>query len=273
MFTVQIYSGLCNVIKSFVTALSIADTNLLPRFDTHFDADFREILDDSLICHGPHEFRHSFVSARWLILKNEEDEQEDLINDAKVLGDKPDIQNKQLKCLFSTKTIDWFYSRALISDRVYNRIMGGIDKIRWTDIVYKEVERVSKLFTYPLLVIQVRTWTHKFDPKNIFFINDGVTRAYNFETYKNAIDTYLPSCKSIFLTVDNDSVLPQYMNYLKEYNVITYTQPLNITQLQFSTATMLLGAKADMLVCSRLSTFAECMWWFGKCKAKVSALF
>ena len=124
--TVQILSGLCNVLKSFVTALSIGEANILPRFDAHFDADYREILDDSLICHNAHEFGESFVSARLLVLKSEEEHQPDLINDAKALGDHPNIRNKKLAPLFSTNSIDWFYDRNLISDKVFNRIMYGI---------------------------------------------------------------------------------------------------------------------------------------------------
>ncbi len=84
---------------------------------------------------------------------------------------------------------------------------------------------------------------------------------------------FLPKCKAVFLTSDNDNVLPQYLEYLKEYNVITYTQPDHLTQMQYSAVTMLLGAKSDMLICSRLSTFAECMWWFGGCKAEVIPVF
>ena len=116
-FTVEILSGLCNVLKSLVTALSmteIGNTNILPRFDAYFDADYNEILDDSLICHGSHEFGASFVSARLLILKSEELEQPDLINDAKALGDHPNIANKSLSHLFSTHSIDWFYDRNII---------------------------------------------------------------------------------------------------------------------------------------------------------------
>lgn len=79
--------------------------------------------------------------------------------------------------------------------------------------------------------------------------------------------------KTIFLTADNDSVLPQYIEYLKDYKVITYKKPSHITYLQHSAATMLIGSHSDMLVCSRLSTYAECMWWFGKCKAKVIPVF
>jgi len=272
-FTVEIKSGLCNVIKSFVTALSITETNILPRFDAHFDADYNEILDDSLICHGPHEFGESFVSARFLILKSEESEQPDLINDAKSLGDHPNIANKKLSYLFSTHSIDWFFDRKLISDTVYNRIQNGISKIKWKNKVLSEVDRISQNFEYPLLTIQIRTWTHKFDPPYCTSIRDGVIRDYNFETYKNAIDKFLPKVKTIFLTSDNDSVLPEYLEYLKDYNVITYTKPDDITQMQYSAASMLIASKCDMLVCNRLSTFSECIWWFGGCKAETIPVF
>lgn len=275
-FTVEILSGLCNVIKSFVTALSIGDANILPRFDAHFDADYREILDDSLICHNSNEFGESFVSARLLILKSEEEDQPDLINDAKSLGDHPNIRNKKLAYLFSTNSIDWFFDRKLISDKVFSRIMHGISKIKWRSEVLSEVERISQNFEYPLLSIQIRTWTHQFDPPNCTNIRDGVIRDYNFETYKNAIDQFLNSespPKTIFLTADVDSVLPEYLEYLKNCNVVTYTKPAHVTQMQYSAATMLISSKCDMLVCCRLSTFAECIWWFGKCKAKTIPVF
>ena len=275
-FTVEIKSGLCNVLKSFVTAISIGETNILPRFDIHFDADYREILDDSLICHGSHEFGDSFVSARLLILKSEENEQADLINDAKALGDHPNIANKSLSHIFSTHSIDWFYDRSLISDNVYNRIQNGVSKIKWRDEVLSEVERVSANFEYPLLSIQIRTWTHQFDPPNCTSIRDGVIRDYNFETYKNAIDQFLNSKtppKTIFLTADVDSVLPQYLEYLKDFNVVTYTKPEHVTQMQYSAASMLIASKCNMLVCNRLSTFGECIWWFGGCKATTIPVF
>jgi hypothetical protein len=280
-FTVEVLSGLCNVLKSFVTALSMTDvgnTNILPKYNNWFDANYTEILDDSLICHGDHEFGESFVSARFLILKSEEADQPDLINDAKSLGDHPNIRNKSLSHLFSTHSIDWFYDRNLISDKVYKRIQTGINRIKWKDEVLSEVGRVSKDFEYPLLTVQIRTWTHRFDPPNCTSIRDGVVRDYNFETYKNAIDGFLQNenpPKTIFLTSDSDSVLQTYIDYFKNYNVnvVTYTQPDNITQMQYSAASMLIGSKCDMLVCNRLSTFAECIWWFGECKAKTIPLF
>lgn len=274
-FTVEVRSGLCNMIKSFVTALSIGKANVLPNHTIHFDADHSEIFDSSLICKSPAEFGTSFITARFLILESEEEEQVDLINDAKALGSHPDIVNKQLAPLFSKKTIDWFYDRSLICDKVYDRIQRGIKRIKWRPEVLSEVEKVSKEFEGRVLGVQVRTWTHQSDPPNCTSIRDGVERDYNFETYREAIDKFLPEVDTVFVTADRVEALQDYVDYLKDKNVkiILYVQPDNVTQLQYSSATMLLGAKCDKLVLCRLSTFAECMWWFGGCKADVIPVF
>jgi len=274
-FTVEVRSGLCNVLKSFATALSIGKANVLPNLHIHFDADYREILDDSLICHGPHELGASFISARLLILKSEEKDQTDLINDAKVLGSHPDIVNKKLAPLFSTHTIDWFYDRKLICDKVYNRIQSGIQKIKWRPEVSAEVNRVSKEFEGPTLAVQIRTWSHPFDPPNCTSIRDGVVRDYNFETYKKAIDKFIPKAKTVFLTADREDVLKEYVNHLSKYDIkiVTYAQPIGVTQMQYSAATMLAASKCSMVVGSRLSTFLECIWWFGECRANVIPVF
>jgi len=288
-FTVEILSGFCNVLKSLVTALSIGDTNLLPRTDcSHYygeggvGGDFREILDDSLICHGNSEMGESFISARFLILKEEEKDQQDLINDTKVWGSDLhggiNIINKNILHLFSAHTIDWFYDRTLICDKVFNRIQTGIEKVKWRDLVLNEVKNIIQQFEGNILTIQIRTWRahHIGDIKDLTnrkIFNDGVIRDYNFETYKNAIDKFLSETKTIFLTADCDDALTEYMEYLKNYKVIIYTQPSHITHLQYSAATMLIASHCNMLVCSRISTFAECIWWFGGCKAKVIPVF
>ena len=167
-FTVEILTGMGNVLKALISALSIAETNILQRFNFHTDGDYAKILDDSLICHGPHEFgTNSFVTARWLILKEEELDQPDLISDTKVWGDHPNIRDKSLVPLFSTHTIDWVFNRNLISDKVYKRIQNGIKKIKWKDKVLSEVEKVSSHFEGPVLTVQIRTWGHPTDPHKL----------------------------------------------------------------------------------------------------------
>jgi len=275
MFTIEILSGFCNVLKSFVTALSIGPTNIRCRNDVHHPTDYSEVLKDEHICHGPHEYGQPFTSCRFLILADEGNEQQDLINEFNRTN-KIDLpgENPKLKYLFAEKTIDWFYDRSLICDRVYNRIMSGIDKIKWHPVVLHEVEKLQYQFTHPVLSVNIRTWTHKYDPPNLTSRTDEPgRRMYNFETYKTAIESFLPDCKTILLSADNENVLPEYTKFLEGYNVIIYRQAPGISDLRFAAINMLASSKCDYLVCSRLSTFSECIWWFSRCQQKVIPVF
>ena len=281
-FTIEVKSGFCNVLKSLVTALSIEKTsNIIPKQKTWWPegAAWNELLDDELICHNISEMGESFVSARFLILKTEENEQQNIINDAKIWGitqhNGINIANPKLVYLFSSHTIDWSFNRSLICDKVFNRIQLGIQRVKWNNIILDEFNKIKPqlLNQGPLLTIQIRTWQSKQAgdrPDLITTFNDGVNRQYTFELYKNDIDKILPKTKIIFLTIDREDLLPQYIEYLKDYKIVTYLKnDTNLTSLQHSAVTMLLGSLSNLLVCSRLSTFAECMWWFGGCKADV----
>ena len=290
-FTVNVKSGFCNTLKALVTALSINEkSNILPIKHTWWDegADWDMLLDNELICEDVSKMNESFISARWLILKTEEMEQPTIKSDTNSWGltSEPipehagahlgiNITNEKLLPLFSNHLIDWSYDRGLICDKVFNRIQLGIQRIKWNDTILDEFNKIkTKLLNEgPLLTIQIRTWQaiNVGDRSGLLTYNDGVLRKYSFELYKNEIDKFLPETKTIFLTIDREDFLPQYIDYLKDYNVITYlkSDSSNLSSLQYSAVTMLLGSLCNFLVCSRVSTFAECIWWFGGCKAKV----
>jgi len=275
MFTIEVRAGVCNVLKSFITALSIGPTNIRPRKDLHHPADYSEVLDDIHISHGSHEYWQPFASCRFLILAEEDSDQQHLDNDFNrtYIRDIHEF-NPKLTHLFADKAIDWFYDRTLICEKVFNRIMNGIDKIIWKPIVLSEVDRVTSSFIHPVLSINIRTWTHAYDPPNLSSLtSEPGKRQYNFDVYKAAIEQFLPDCKSIFLSIDNETKLAPYIELLKDYKVITYINPSNISYLQYSVSSMLISSKCDFLVCNRLSTFSECIWWFSRCKQKVIPLF
>ena len=243
-FTIEILSGFCNVLKSLVTALSINEnTNILPRRITHWSdgAAWDDLLDDNLICHDVSELGESFVSARFLILKEEEDEQPTLYNDARNCGDHPNIINTKLKPIFSTHSICiGFFDKSLICEKVFNRIQLGIQRVKWNNIILDEFNKIKPqlLNQGSLLTIQIRTWQNKQAgdrPDLITTFNDGVKRQYSFELYKNEIDKFLPKTKIIFLTIDREDLLPQYIDYLKDYKVVTYLKnDTCLTSLQHS---------------------------------------
>ena len=162
----------------------------------------------------------------------------------------------------------------MICDTVFNRIIKSIDTIKWRPEVLAEVEQVKSQFIHPVLTINIRTWSHANDPPNLCSRTDEpCRRAYNFETYKAAIEIFLPECKTIVLSTDNERVLPEYLNLLKNHNVIFYSKKSNITDIQYSAINMLVSSACDFMVCSRLSTYSECIWWFSHCTQKVIALW
>jgi len=290
-FTVHVKSGFCNTLKALVTALSINETsNILPNKNTwwHDGADWDMLLDSEMICDSRSKMNEYFISARWLILKTEENEQPSIKSDTNgwgrtslpVLGHAGahlgiNITNEKLLPLFSNHLIDWSYDRSLICDKVFNRIQLGIQRVKWNNTILNEFNKIKirLLNKGPLLTIHIRTWQSKMvgDRSDLLTYNDGVLRKYSFELYKNEIDKLLPETKTIFLTIDREDLLPQYIDYLKDYNVITYlkSDSSHLSSLQHSAVTMLLGSLCNFLVCSRVSTFAECIWWFGGSKAKV----
>jgi hypothetical protein len=265
-FTVEILSGMCNVLKSFITALSIdSETNVRPRLDLHFETDFREVLDDSQICHHPAEHGWSFCGARFLILAEEDSEQQDIVNEWSSDGMKPDITERRLAHLFSHKTIDWSFDRSLICDRVWNRIMLGISRIKWLPKITDEVNNITDKFTSPTLAIHIRTWKHPWDP--------ATNRGYSFEVYKEGILKYLDKVKTVYIVSDNHDVLGDYIDLLKDHNVIISKKSDAFSKFQWGAIDMLSASKCDYLVCSRQSTFSECIWWFSGCRQEVTALF
>ena len=273
MFTIEIRSGYGNVLKSFITALSVGSTNIKCRPDAPFPADFSQILDDSHICHGSHEYYQPHTSCRLLVLASEDNEQCHIDNDMN-RQNNIDIPNTNIHHLFSKKNIDWSYDRALICDTVFNRIVKTIDIIKWRPEILAEVENVTSQFIHPVLTINIRTWSHKNDPPNLCIrTDDPCRRAYNFETYKAAIESFLPECKTIVLSTDSERVLPEYLDLLKNHNVIFYSKKSNITDIQYSAINMLVSSACNFMVCSRLSTYSECIWWFSHCKQKVIALW
>jgi len=281
-FTVEVKSGFCNTLKALVTALSINEnSNILPNNHVWWPdgGNWNMLVDENLICKNRSEFGESFISARFLILKGEEKEQQHIESDTNIWGadlhDGINIVNPKLVNMFTNRMIDWSFDRSLICDRVFNRIQLGIERVKWNNIIIDEFDKIKSRVNNEgnLLTIQIRTWQcHTAGDRNdLLTYNDGVIRKYNFELYKNEIDKFLPEAKTIFLTIDREDLLHQYIEYLKDYNVITYlnSDSPSLSSLQHSAVTILLGSLSDLLVCSRQSTFAECMWWFGKCKAKV----
>lgn len=251
--------GIGNVMKGFLSAFSVnPDTKIecnpdytLGKYDTVLDS--RHIYQD-----GEYE---PFYTCRLLVLRDEEDEQENIYNEFQYTNG---CGNSNLNHHYSfTKLIDWNYDVSRISTRVKERILGAIDKVVFQPHILDSVnEYVSQFRPGKTLGISVRTWKANHER--------NIDRPYDFQTYAEAIRQHLPSVSTIVLSVDNEDVLPEYLELLHDRHVILLRHN-NETQNAF--VKMLTLAKCDVFVGNRISTFSELVFWFSRCCIQVTPVF
>ena len=256
--------GIGNVIKGFISFLSINENTKMLYNNNYIFGDYQNIFHSKHIINDEDPSYVKCFSWRFLILKEEEELQKHLINELTDFALVEGI-NKQFN-LFSTKVaIDSYYNRALICDKVYDRIMRGINRIQWHETIITELQKLTDKLKMPALGISVRTWEACHEK--------GVTnyRKYDFNKYKNAINKIINenSIKSIYISYDNHKVENDYKNILNNYDIITYEKNDNITLLQYTIIKMLLLSKCNFFVCSRISTFSELVFWFNGCNQEV----
>lgn len=259
--------GLGNGLKGFISFLSIFEDTKMT-YQNKILCDYQNILNEIHIINDNTDY-NLIYSWRFLILKDEENVQCNLPNEFNGFELTHKI-NATINIFSTNVAIDWYYDRSLICDKVYNRIMNGINRIVWHDQIIKEVDKMSGLLNGITLGISVRTWhaTHE----------HNVNRIYKFEEYAFAIQKMIQeqNIQTIFLSYDNHNVKNQYIDYInnlnQNINIITYTKLENITDLQYATIKMLLLAKCDNFICNRISTFSELVFWFNGCNQKVIAL-
>ena len=258
-------AGIGNTLKGFISALSLTNNVcIVPNYNSLL-GDFTSVLDKSHINNT--SSRESFSTCRFLVLKDEENEQNDLNNEFSNYN-TPDMNNILFRNLFSTKCmIDWYYERTLICDRVFNRIMKGIDKIKWNTAVIEEVNKYNELIAPNALGVSVRSWTAPHE--------HNVNRQYSPSVYINAIANSINDNKiaCIFMSYDNINIKKDYTEVLKDNLVIEYIKPEYISELQYAVIKMLLLSKCNYFICNRISTYSELVFWFSRCSQKVLPLF
>lgn len=254
--------GIGNVMKGFISALSVnPNTTIecnqeysLGKYDTVFDS--RHIYVDGQC--------EKFYTCRLLVLREEEDEQENIVNEFQHTSG---CGNPTLNHYYSlTKLIDWNYDVSRISTRVKNRILGTIDTLHFQPHILNAVNGyVSQFLPGKTLGISVRTWKANHER--------NIDRPYNFHTYANAIRHYLPSVSTIVLSVDNEDVLSEYLNLLQDKHVIVLRHNDTNNETQTAFIKMLTLAKCDMFIGNRISTFSELVFWFSRCNIHVTTVF
>jgi hypothetical protein len=257
--------GAGNALKGFISFLSINENTKMLYNNEYMLGDYQNVFDSSHILDEKDSKDYiKLYSWRFLILKKEESIQQHLANEITEFDLIHNI-NKHFDLFSTTTSIDSYYNRNLICDTVFERIMKGINRICWNQQITTELNKLLVNITVPILGISVRTWDASHE-KNIFNY-----RSFNINDYKKAIDKVIinKNINSIFISYDNHKVEPQFLEYLKDYNIITYNKPDHITQLQYAVIKMLLLSKCNYFICNRISTFSELVFWFSGCKQEV----
>ena len=256
--------GMGNTMKGFITLLSITENTKIQNNNEDI-GNFSSILDSKHIYNDTCDNDYKpFFTWRFLILKSEESEQLDITNE--VSYDRG-LYGSDIDYMFSHKQIDGIFDRNLICDKVYNRIISTIDKICWEDTILTEIKRLSETIKNIDLSISIRTWNASHEK--------GVNRPYDIEEYKKIINTVLTTneVSTIFISCDNDDEYYKYTNILSNYNIITYPKLSHISLLQHAVIKMLIASTSKLLICNRISTYSELVFWFGKCKQKVYTVY
>lgn len=265
--------GIGNVFKGFISALGIHSNVVIECNNDYMYGNYDTILDNKFIYSNNNSDNkiERFYTCRLLVLKEEEEFQENILNEFTYTNG---CGNSSLNHLFSfCKLIDWNYDSSKICDKVKNRIFNTIDRIIFKNIIIDKVNLISKDFNNKnILGVSVRTWKSKHE--------HNIDRLYNFDIYKKEIiNTILRNdIKKVVISFDNDSVKNDYITFLNNYDVEIIileknNNLLEINELQFAIIKVLVLSKCNYLIANRISTFSELIFWFSKCKIKVIPLF
>ena len=262
-------AGIGNTLKGFITALSLTDDAAVRCNPRALLGDYSAVLAAKHVCAPGEPPREVFSTCRFLVLKEEEAGQRDLPTE--ISSAEVDLRNSSYTGLFSTRVIDWSYDRGLVSDAVFHRIMRGIDKIAWTDVVTAEVARIRSqlraLAPRGVLGVSVRTWTAPHE--------HNIARHYSVDSYRRAIATIEreEAVDAVFVSFDNASAAPEYADLMARHRVaVAYAKPAHVTELQSAVIKMLALSECEYFVGNRISTFTELVFWFGRCRARVIAV-
>jgi hypothetical protein len=129
-------------------------------------------------------------------------------------------------------------------------------------------DEVKRFHPETTLGVTVRTWSASHET--------NIRRPYSAEVYKQSIRQHLtPLTTHVVLSVDNEAVTTEYLDFLKEFpvSVVLLTRRSDQNELQHVFVKMLTLSKCATVIGSRMSTFTELVFWFGECRPTIVPLF
>lgn len=260
------YDGLGNKLKAFIGSLSINKNTKIQSSDQIPYSRFSSIFPREYIHDQNEEPEYlPYYTSRFPVLKSEEDEQEDLINEFS----SHYFDAGKLNYLFSQKHIDWYYDKKRLSPALINRILNAIHSLHFLPHIYEQVEKQA-VFTGITLAVGIRTWKALHE--------HNIDRPYNSSIYQNKITSVLeqhPEIENIFVTIDNDQFIGEYMAYFKTlHQKIYYFKRLSrFCDVEDALIQVLISSKCQYLIGNRISSFTELIWWFSYLNIQVDTVF
>lgn len=254
--------GIGNVMKGFLSALSVNPATTIECAPEYSLGRYDTVLDPQHIYTGGP--REPFYTCRLLVLASEEDDQQTIENEFPYTNG---CGNPALNHHFSfRRLIDWNYDPSKVCERVRTRILKTIDQVKFLPVIHDRVAEIrSQIRPGHVLGVSVRTWTAPHE--------HNVQRPYSFEAYMDAIRPHLASVSTIVLSVDNEAVLPQYLEALAGVHVVVLRKAETDNSTQHAFVKMLTLASCDAFIGARISTFSELVFWFSRCRIQVRTLF
>ena len=265
--------GIGNVIKSFITGYSVYNNTKIDCNKNFVFGDYSSVLEDEHIFDEndnlyPNRIVEYMYTSRLLVLSSEDDEQHHIFMDEN--NEVNGCGNNKYNYLYSFKClIDYNYDPNRVCNKVKNRILTTIDKIKFKPIIIEKVLETTKTINKKTLGISVRTWN--------CFHEHNINRPYHFETYKNQIIDVINnnSIENIVISFDNHNVEEEYIQFLSTYNIPIQIlrKKEDVNELQNSIIKMLTLSNCGYFIGNRISTFSELVFWFSKCNIKCFNIF
>jgi hypothetical protein len=261
------YIGMGNILKYMISYMRIYENVKIENNSfSVYGGLFSKILDEKHIysVSDRKKFEIENVTYTWRLgLKKEEESIQKNIS-SEFDGHCCGIEN------FTDKIfIDFNYDEKKLNPKIKEEFIKTFKKLTFT----KEVNERVKEYDFDsekTIGISVRTWNSDHE--------QNINRAYNFETYEKAIREELLNEKieTIFISYDNDDYKGEYIKLFSEYpkiRILMCEKREGEDKLVNVMAKCILLSKCGTLICNRISTFSELVFWLGECKHKVIPLF
>lgn len=261
--------GIGNVLKGFISALCISDNVKIECNPPYMYGAYDTILDKQHIYDESEKNIEKVGTCRFLILKEEEHLQDNIVNEYQNFDG---IGNPKFHSLFcSNKFIDWNYNPDKVHPIIKKRIFNAIDKIKFYPLIPLIIKKVTDSFKNKVtLGISIRTWKGQHET--------NIQRPYSSNVYMSKIQEVLeqhPEINHIILSIDNNNYIDEYINYIrsknKSYTILNKNDKIN--DIQYAFIKVLILAECNYFIGNRISTFSELVFWFSKHNTKVYTVF